>query len=36
MGLMLRKWQDPANEPVIRRCELVYLYDDGTWTAALG
>ncbi|HEY9415509.1 MAG TPA: hypothetical protein VIQ30_12170, partial [Pseudonocardia sp.] len=36
MGLMLREGQDPENEPVIRRCQWVYLYDNGTWTEALG
>ncbi|MEO3922675.1 hypothetical protein ABGB07_02150 [Micromonosporaceae bacterium B7E4] len=36
LGLMLREGQDPENEPVTRRCEWVYLYDDGSWTEAVG
>lgn len=36
LGLMLRQWQDPAEEPVVRRGVLVYLHDDGTWTEVLG
>jgi hypothetical protein len=33
-GLMLEEWQNPEDVPVTRRCQLVYLYDDGTWTEA--
>lgn len=29
LGLMLREWHDPLQEPVLRRGELVYLTDDG-------
>ncbi|MBX6357905.1 MAG: hypothetical protein IRZ05_18880 [Micromonosporaceae bacterium] len=30
-GLMLREWQDPAVEPVLRRGQWVLLDDDGGW-----
>lgn len=35
LGLMLHEHQDPPSEPMVRRCEAVYLSDDGTWTEVL-
>lgn len=31
LGLMLREWQDPTAEPVVRAGLPVLLADDGTW-----
>jgi hypothetical protein len=33
-GLALKEHEDSEDSPMTRRCERVYLYDDGSWTEA--